>query len=63
MVRRGSQEVTATETEGQREKTLEDVTLLALKMEDGSMGKKKKTTTTTQVFSKSYEKQTSKILL
>lgn len=59
MVRGGSQEVTATETEGQREKTLEDVTLLALKMEDGSMGKKKKT----QVFSKSYEKQTSKILL
>lgn len=51
--------MTATETEGQREKTLEDVTLLALKMEDGSMGKKKKT----QVFSKSYEKQTSKILL
>lgn len=42
MVRGGSQEVTATETEGQREKTLEDVTLLALKMEDGSMGKKKK---------------------
>lgn len=33
--------MTATETEGQREKTLEDVTLLALKMEDGSMGKKK----------------------
>lgn len=61
-MRGGSQEVTATETEGQREKTLEDVTLLALKMEDGSMGKKKKKKKT-QEFSKSYEKQTSKILL
>lgn len=61
MVRGGSQEVTATETEGQREKTLEDVTLLALKMEMGPWAKKKKKKT--QEFSKSYEKQTSKILL